>query len=143
MRSDADDPHDHPWNFFTYVIDGAYTEFFYDRTKSTKTPTGSKWDAFWRVKVNRRDAGSIAFRKATDIHKVVVDKQIDLEVDETGPEAKAKIEKAPYTICLMGPRVREWGFWQSENGQPDGSKFIDWRRYLSIFPGDPRIEGGE
>ena len=29
MRSDADDPHDHPWNFFTYVISGGYKEAFY------------------------------------------------------------------------------------------------------------------
>lgn len=150
LRSDADDPHDHPWNFFTYVISGGYKEIFYNRKRSVKAMFDYSIDAipyfksFWTDRENIRLPGSIAYRRATDIHKVVVEKQLELEfTGKISPEDKKIIEQAPYTICIMGKRRREWGFWQRERGYPDGSKFIDWRRYLNIVPGDSRIEGGE
>ena len=150
LRSDADDPHDHPWNFFTYVISGGYKEIFYNRNRAVRSvfDAGVKkipfFLSYWTDHENIRLPGSIAYRRATDIHKVVVDKQLELEfTGQISPEDKKIIEQAPYTICIMGKRQREWGFWQREPGNPDGSKFIDWRRYLDIEPGDSRIEGGE
>lgn len=150
LRSDADDPHDHPWNFFTYVISGGYTEVYYNRNRAVQAvfDAGVKkiphFLTYWTDHTNRREPGSLAYRRATDIHKVVVDKQLELEfTGKISPEDKKIIEQAPYTICIMGKRRREWGFWQREFGHPDGSKFIDWRRYLDIEPGDSRIEGGE
>lgn len=141
MRSDADDPHDHPWNFFTYVISGGYKEWFYNRNRAVRIK--DMFQSYWTSQMNIREPGSIAYRRATDIHKVVVDNEIELELGEDPAVAKEKIQKAPYTICIMGKRRREWGFWQSEPGYAEGSKFIDWRRYLNIVPGDSRIEGGE
>jgi len=137
MRSDADDPHDHPWNFWTYVVSGGYTEIFYDKTKQV-TEAGTRSDgirysifhALWVEKFNKRKPGSIAYRKATDIHQVVVDKSRNMD----------EIEEAPYTICLMGPRRRDWGFWLKPL---KGTGFLDWREYLSITPEDERIEGSE
>lgn len=134
LRSDADDPHDHPWNFFTYVISGGYTEHYYDKSKAQYNEHGSITD-YWTAKIIRRTPGSLRYRRALDIHKVQVDEEIDYQVGEYAPE---KLARAPLTICIMGPRVREWGFWSL-----DGRTFTDWRSYLNIMKGDPRIEGGE
>lgn len=142
MRSDSDTPHDHPWNFFTYVISGGYKEVYYDRSKpdiyeQLKAVGGYMEDHhyydrsyrnLWTRTVNERLPGSIAYRKATDVHQVVTDKEREM----------SEINDAPFTICLMGPRVREWGFWSN-----DGTTFTDWRKYLNISPDDPRVEGAE
>lgn len=122
MRSDNDTPHDHPWNFFTYVISGGYTEVFYDRNKPERNLS-----SLWRRSTNTRTPGSIAYRKATDVHQVVTDKERTMD----------EIADAPFTICVMGPRIREWGFWA------DSTTWVDWRKYLNISPNDPRIEGAE
>lgn len=127
MRSDADDPHDHPWNFFTYVISGGYSEVYYDKTPQKSR---NKFTALWTKRINRRLPGSIAYRRATDVHQVVVDR--DYEMSE--------IQQAPFTLCLIGPRIREWGFWPLIN---KGNTWIDWRRYLNITPNDPRTKGSE
>ncbi len=142
MRSDSDTPHDHPWNFFTYVISGGYKEVFYNKNKpdiyeETEWIAGNMEDHpvtkrtfrnLWTMSVNERLPGSVAYRRATDVHQVVVDKERDM----------SEINNAPFTICLMGPRVREWGFWSN-----DGTVFTDWRKYLNISPNDPRVEGAE
>lgn len=125
MRSDSDTPHDHPWNFFTYVIAGGYSEVFYQ--KKAQVENGA-FASLWTKTVNSRVPGSVAYRKATDVHQVVVDQDRNMD----------QIEQAPFTICLMGPRLREWGFW-SDNG----TTWTDWRKYLNISPKDPRIEGAE
>jgi hypothetical protein len=149
MRSDASNPHCHPWNFWTYVISGGYHEVVYDRSKpvvktvlntkeSPKTPATlanpnnfkKEFYSLWSKHINIREPGSIAYRRANDIHQVVVDKERTMD----------EIKDAPYTICFMGPRVREWGFWPLEM---KGSGFLDWREYLNIKPNDSRIEGSE
>jgi len=143
MRSDADDPHDHPWSFWTYVISNGYTEVRYDRSKpaisldmerTTLEPGLHNihlfFSEYWTRSENVRKPGDFSKIRANDIHQVVVDK----------PRNMDEIKDAPYTICLMGPRVREWGFWPLEMR---GTGFLDWREYLDIKPGDSRIEGSE
>lgn len=126
MRSDSDTPHDHPWNFFTYVISGGYKEVFYSKSKPQHKD--NKFSALWEKSLRTRLPGSIAYRNATDIHQVVVERPYEME----------EIEQAPFTVCLIGPRIRDWGFWSE-----DGATFTDWRKYLNISPNDPRIEGAE
>lgn len=137
VRSDADIPHDHPWNFYTYIVDGYYTEAFFER-KSVQTDDGKQFVSFFKPKLNIRKPGSLAYRKATDVHKVIAPKEIHISVDDPEEVKRDKMKPAPLTICLMGPRLREWGFWSM-----DGSEFTDWRKYLDIKPGDHRIVGGE
>ena len=110
MRSDADDPHDHPWDFWTYVISGGYTEVRYDRSNPIVTIDKGNFvfDKLWRRTENIRRPGSFAKIRANDIHQVVVDKARDME----------NILDAPYTICYMKPRIREWGFWPLEMKVP-------------------------
>lgn len=132
MRSDSSDPHDHPWNFISYVVEGGYEEYFYDINKPVKIKMKNKWvyKYFWTLRKNKRAAGSIAYRKSTDIHRVVINRTYK----------KHEVEKAPLTACIMFKRHRHWGFWPLPDG---GSKFVDWRKYLKISPYDPRVEGSE
>jgi len=109
LRSDHDVPHDHPWDFLTYVVDGEYVEAKFAGWKSEyKYPT---------MVHKARRKGSIAFRKATDIHKVKV--QYHLPIEEK--------EQAPLTICITGPRRRVWGFWEIGRG-----RFTRWTNYLRV-----------
>lgn len=128
MRSDSDDPHDHPWNFITYIAEGGYSEDFYDVNQPSKTD--KKYLAYWTKRVNVRVPGSFAFRRATDIHRVVLKRNYKM----------AEIKKAPLTACIMFKRQRHWGFWPLLH---KGSLFVDWRKYLKISPRDVRIEGSE
>lgn len=130
MRSDSSDPHDHPWNFITYIAEGGYQEDFYQTDKSQKDMTKDEYSSLWTKKINYREAGSIAYRKATDIHRVVVPRTYKLN----------EVEKAPLTACIMFKRQRHWGFWPLKDC---GTTFIDWRKYLKIKPTDPRVEGSE
>lgn len=130
MRSDVDDPHDHPWNFFTYVISGRYMEAFYDRKKHQISKKKDKFLAMWTKRINVRKPGSLAYRRATDIHQVIVDR----------PYEMSEIELAPFTICIIGPRIRQWGFWSLKLR---GTLFTDWRQYLHISPSDPAFKGSE
>lgn len=125
LRSDADQPHDHPASFYTYVVDGSYQEYKYDLNKPIVTD--GEFKTYWSFDINLRKAGSLAFRKATDIHRVVLPRTYSL----------SEIEQAPLTICLMLKRERNWGYWKN------GCYFIDWREYLNIKPNDSRIEGSE
>jgi hypothetical protein len=130
MRSDADDPHDHPWNFFTYVLSGGYTERLYDKEQSQLSTEKSDFSAFWTPKINKRPPGSLAYRPATAIHQVVTDRTYEM----------SELDKAPFTVCLMTKRRRNWGFWPLKD---QGAVFVDWRKYLNIEPTDPRITGSE
>ncbi len=140
MRSDADCPHDHPWNFFTYIVSGGYTEVYYDVEKpvtglitiytSISDETELRFKSYWSKTLNKRVPGSLAYRKATDIHQVVLDRSYEMN----------EIKDAPLTICFMGPRLRHWGFWDLNK---KGSVWTDWRKYLNITPNDVRIEGSE
>jgi hypothetical protein len=130
MKSDADDPHDHPWNFFTYVISGGYVEKFYDKEQSQLSTEKQNFSAFWTSQYVIRNPGSLRYRKSTDIHQVIVDKTRTMD----------ELADAPFTVCLMGPRKRNWGFWPLSFL---GATFIDWRSYLNISPDDVRIAGSE
>lgn len=137
LRSDSSDPHDHPWNFITYIVSGGYYEHFYDISKPQTNKNDVfvgykdvKYTAFWTKTIRYREPGSFAFRRATDIHRVVI--PVKYEVGEVG--------QAPLSACIMFSRQRNWGFWPLKDR---GSRFIDWRRYLTIRPNDPRIHGSE
>lgn len=130
MRSDSDDPHDHPWNFFTYIVEGGYTERYYNMERPQHSLKKNTFKSYWTEEFNRREAGSLAYRKSQDIHKVELDRDYDI----------SEIEKAPLTICLIGKRHRQWGFWTLKDR---GAKYMHWREYLGITPDDPRAEGSE
>lgn len=76
MRSDDDRAlHDHPWWFCSILLRGTYLEH---------RPSGS----------TLRIAPSVAFRKATDTHRIELLEDIK-----------------PWTLFITGPVIRKWGFW--------------------------------
>lgn len=122
LRSDGDDHHDHPFNFWSYVAKGGYTE---ELLESHSGNDMSYLTAFTSRKVSR-EPGSLAYRKATAVHRVIVDKDRKY-VDR---------HQAPLTVVLLGRRWREWGFWKKirETSFYDIREFIPWYTYLQVDP---------
>ena len=84
LKSDPDDVHDHPWNYFTIILAGGYYEwiaqFNEDGTKSCEV-------RHWR------GPGSFRFGNTHTFHRI---------------ELKEGV--TPWTLFFVGKRQREWGF---------------------------------
>lgn len=130
MRSDHDVWHDHPWNFFTYIITKGYKE-------STITPD-AKIRGLMRETTGVRLPGSLAYRKATATHKVIL---------HDGPYFEHQEPEAPLTVCLIFKRHRIWGFVKpyhhASTQNVIGHTWVNWLDYLGIKPGDREYEGSE
>jgi len=116
LKSDKVVPHDHPWPFFTWIIAGKYLEMLY------KLSNGN-------TKLNKycnRKTGSIVFRRADDIHRVVVDNSLPIE----------RKREAVLSVCFIGPREQEWSFY-------DKDLVIPWTEFLKIDKSDKNWEGHE
>lgn len=108
LRSDRDDLHDHPWHFMTYLVKGSYIEWKYHKGRDTIT-------------FRNENANRLIFRKATDQHRIEV--QEKLLVSER--------HKAPLTLFISGPILREWGFVKEEKrGHLRHRKWIHRKTYL-------------
>jgi len=92
MRDDDDRAlHDHPWWFVSIMVRGGYIEF---RDEGFKV----------------RSAPSIAFRRATDRHRVRLFKD-------------GEVNRPCWTIVITGAKKRTWGFWC-----PKG--FVPWTEFV-------------
>lgn len=93
LRDDDDRAlHDHPWWFISLMIRGRYSE----ETEKEVLFDDKLMDG--RLTIHR-SSPSVAFRKATHRHRVVLLK------DEIGRAIPC------WTIVITGRKVREWGFW--------------------------------
>lgn len=96
-RDDDDSAlHDHPWWFVSIMLWGAY------------------WETRWigdDYQTKRRSALSVAFRRSTDRHRVI------LEKDKNGNPIPC------WTIVITGRKRRVWGFWC-----PKG--FVPWTDFV-------------
>lgn len=111
LRSDEDRAlHDHPWNYASLVLKGAYVEIRQDDK------------ALWRR------PGSIAYRSATRRHRVVLFPEIDGGC------------RPCWTFFVTGRKIREWGFWcvdgavgalGSAMGVRVAERFVHWRQWGS------------
>lgn len=85
QRSDADEPHDHPWSFTSIILAGGYWEVTpADGWSNGAGPTQRQWHGL----------GSVLRRPATWIHSVQI---------PDGEEA--------WTLVMHGAKERTWGFW--------------------------------
>ena len=84
LKSDPDDVHDHPWNYFTIILKGGYWEWI-----PVFDSLGVKFNEYkvWR------GPGSFRFGKSTNYHRI-----------ELEPGVVA------WTLFFVGPKKREWGF---------------------------------
>ncbi len=126
LRSDIDDPHDHPFHFLGYVVSGGYREVLFDKYQGTATK-----QLYLVDREEARMVGKWGWRNANKtIHKVLVDK------DRTFAEKK----NAPLTFILRGPYIRDWYFYKlgkalkSPRGQLTFTKAdqILWWKYLGL-----------
>jgi hypothetical protein len=91
MRDDDDRAlHDHPWWFVSVMLWGGYVE--------TRPARPSEPGAYYKRREGwfcdcPRGWLSVVFRRATDRHRVSLDRG------------------HCWTLVLTGPKVREWGFW--------------------------------
>lgn len=110
LRSDLDDPHDHPWDFWTLMLRGAYREELYDwRTRSFK-------NVYRHVRCN-----SLVRRRAEDIHRIVVSQSYDMDVADNWRT------DAPMTLFFALRKRKTWGFVEDPETAP---KWKLWDRYL-------------
>lgn len=127
MRSDKDDHHDHPFDFFGYAAFKGYIE---------EILTGQKVGRDGHIlldgqrAVGRRREGTWGFRRAETIHRVDLDR----------PYTVDEYKEAPLTIIFRGPLRRKWGFWTLFSicdGDLD-YKWTHWKEYLDVTTDEVR-----
>lgn len=96
------DPHDHPWNFGSFILKGGYTERVWEE------PALGTQD----YKGYRRKWGQFSWHKMDTVsaHKI------------------EQISKPLVTLVLVGRRTRNWGFWQ-QTDYPSQARFVTWQNY--------------
>lgn len=122
FRSDDDpDPHDHPWNFRTLVLKGAYTDQQYrfvpwapDSPMASKPYDGRKG---FRYFAGNERVRWYAKRDATHIHRVILD------TDKKG------LFKQVWTLVLTTGYERKWNFVTQD-------EIVYWRQYLNQWDGE-------
>jgi hypothetical protein len=103
VRPDADkDPHDHPWDFISWVMWGGYDEEIWPNDIKGPRPPELVPSVFHRA------VGTIARRLGTHMHRVV-----------KLPRGEA------WTFVITNDRYRSWGFWT-----PEG--WVYWRTYMGL-----------
>jgi len=106
LLSDDGVPHDHPFNFITYIAECGYWE---ERWEKDGDKLGKP------LKKIYRQPGSWAARRKSDIHRVEV----------TFPHQLTDKHEAPLSLCLIGPIKRNtWGFYPEGKFVPAG-EFLD------------------
>lgn len=116
LRDDDDRAlHDHPWAFVSIMLRGGYIEMT-DAHPGRHGVRGFCACAFCIVRSVRR-APSIAFRKATHTHRVI------LFDDGFGKRRPC------WTVVVTGPKLREWGFYC-----PKG--WVPWTKFVADNPGE-------
>ena len=110
FKGDQDtDPHDHPWDFWTFPL-VPYEERVLDRDLLSLT---TQTVPAWRV----------TFRPATHIHRVLGPKP--------GPIARW-LGLPLITLVWRGKTRRSWGFWSFTSIRPGRPRYwIRWDRYFA------------
>jgi hypothetical protein len=114
-RPDEDrDPHDHPWGFLSFILRGGYVEERWGASHHGPRPPSRST----LVIANRRAPLSFAFRRATDLHRIVT-------LADGGP---------CWTVVITTRRSHEWGFWTEAGWIPHGAYLAERQ-----FPGPVRV----
>ncbi len=120
LRSDPDDLHDHPWWNMSLILRGYYWEV----TPRDQGMPGASDSLPHNLKTTLRARGQIAFRKAEVRHRILVQKG-----------------HTCWTIFIMGPKFRDWGF-HTSRGWIHWESYVDQRGSDSPFGGpNAHVEG--
>lgn len=101
------DPHDHPWNFWSFIVRGGYTECIWKMQPGLGALRVTP--ARWR---REDDPGRVARRGRFSLHRHPT----------SIAHTIAELKPGTVTLVFVGRRQREWGFWT-----PDG--FVEWKAY--------------
>jgi hypothetical protein len=121
-RPDADkDPHDHPWDFRSFILWGSYKEVFWTKQFHGFSP----YSPFY-VPDTRSHSWLSTYRvPAEHIHRIFT------------------VSRSPIvTLVFCGAVRRKWGFWKMDEagsftrGQADNPVFVPWREYLGVPAAD-------
>lgn len=99
------DCHDHPNSFIIVRLWGGYVEHVLQKGETVAINDG---DFRQREITYKKHAPGITFRKATHAHRI-------------------DVPKRAWTLVLMFPRKREWGFYTQYG-------WMHWREYLTLNP---------
>jgi len=119
LRSDDDTYHDHPWPFFTYILEGGYKDNILRKDFYAKNTR-----YYWITTTVSAKPGDLLFRKAEHIHRVILDKHLTLDTADQGP----------LTFVVLGKKKREWGFWSPAPHSAEWA-WTHWRKFLNIPEG--------
>jgi len=112
-RGDEDpDPHDHPWDFWTFPLVSYYEEVWSeDYVTARLTP---------RINFVRR--GRWHYRPAEYRHRVL----------GRLPRPQPGVPQRILTIIRTSPERRQWGFWVPDGHARSGRRWVAWRQYLGV-----------
>jgi hypothetical protein len=114
-REDMDrTPHDHPWEFRSIVLRGAYME---ERHPDIRANGFAHPDNLYRTHHSWREAPVreiIQRFPLADAHRIVA------------------VLPGTVTLCIVGRRQRSWGFWEPENGFE--ARWTDYRNSEALRP---------
>lgn len=113
LISDKGEHHDHPWNFYTWVITKGYKEEQLAQDLTDVRGTYIDQDIY-------RKPGSIAYRSAESLHRVIIDREYTVEEENI----------APLTVCFIGRRRRVWGFAWTD--KVNTLRWVNWADYLQL-----------
>jgi hypothetical protein len=105
-REDLDPvPHDHPWNFWRFVLRGGYVEYYLEDPERgvgrLRSPGRWKWS---RVPI-------------VHAHRITA------------------VLPGTISLVVVGPKVRHWGFWGPEALESGARRtWVDWRDALGLRP---------
>lgn len=94
IRSDADDLHDHPWNFWSFILWRGYFEETFKIFPDINSVYNYKVTSRKRKLIRPL---SLIYRSATHTHRVVLIS-----------------EKPAWTIVIRSKYIRQWGFFENE-----------------------------
>jgi len=122
-RGDADrDPHNHPWNFWTFPL----TTYIEEETFSDDIVINAK-------KRNIVRAWRWHYRPSSHLHRVLArgkERAIMREQDDGGWLPGKQWQLVPgiaWTIIITGPKINAWGFLKIRD---DGTCFVPWKEYI-------------
>jgi hypothetical protein len=112
-RSDDYELHDHPWNFWSFILWNGYIEesavydVDYSRTNSAFETLGSP-----PTTRKRKWPGMLLLRKPEHMHRIELRKRIlRCDICNNNECGDPVVEEIPaITMVWMGKKVRDWGF---------------------------------
>ena len=121
-RGDADDPHDHPWDFKTFPLTSYVEEIFFGQGESSKRVVPAWRWSYRRAEFRHRVLGRYSGRMTMPTLGGVINDTMRV------PGWQARGMESKYVVPLVGPgkivtivwrgrERREWGFWLRRAGR--------------------------